>query len=305
MDNKVKDKGENTSVWIFIKDYWKWILLVIGAILLIPAGVAFFMNTSNPLIEIETTNDWIGFYGSYSGSIVGGVFTFIVLYFTRKDTRNIQYNIERKEEEEQLKAKRAFVDISLIKSGLFFHEYRDLLKEGRYFQNENYIKMFQYLESGFKNEEHRKNQEYLLKYNDYPYAILRNVSNNPMYHVEVNFLDTEENNLFTFRINTILPNENVLFSLLRINEINSIHYEPCVEKQIICTIEYETDYIGVRERVKINEGSIKYTKIQDDPEIFTDYIPCSYIVIDQYKEALFKLSENIEEIKKILQKESN
>lgn len=261
----------------------KYTLIFLAVIVSMPLFLAAIIPIESNIPNFSDSNDWIGFWGSYIGGILGGLCTLIVMYFTRKDTRNIQDDIELREEERQLKAKRAFVYICLMKSDLFFHEYRGLLKEGRHFQNEGYRMIFQFIKSGWKNESDRKNKEELKAYDNYPYAILRNISNNPMYHTEVNFLDDEGNNMFVFRINTILPNENVLFSLLRFDKIDSTQYVPCREEEIKYTIEYETDYIGVRERVKIDGSSIKYTKIHDDSEMFTDDSEYSLIVIDAYK----------------------
>lgn len=65
----------------------KWFCSAI-AIILIPILINFIC-----LMPTEITannNDWIGFWGAYLGSIIGGIITLFVLFHTNKLTREIQ-----------------------------------------------------------------------------------------------------------------------------------------------------------------------------------------------------------------------
>ena len=49
---------------------------------------------SSPIPEFETSNDWIGFFGSYMGAILGAIITLIVMYKTIKaGEENLKVNI--------------------------------------------------------------------------------------------------------------------------------------------------------------------------------------------------------------------
>lgn len=63
----------------------KWMALII---LLLP--ITINMICSIPTIITINNNDWIGFWGSYLGSIIGGTITLYVLYQTNKVTKEIQ-----------------------------------------------------------------------------------------------------------------------------------------------------------------------------------------------------------------------
>lgn len=70
-----------------IGEYIFWFLIVIVSIPLILGAIIPIEST---IINFSDSNDWIGFWGSYIGGILGGLCTLIVMYFTRKDTRDIQ-----------------------------------------------------------------------------------------------------------------------------------------------------------------------------------------------------------------------
>lgn len=60
-----------------------WMNVLVGGIfifVLIPLGVAFLLNFR--FIITDTTNEWIGFWGGYLGSIIGGMITLYVMYVT-------------------------------------------------------------------------------------------------------------------------------------------------------------------------------------------------------------------------------
>lgn len=67
-----------------IKKYWMIILIII----LLPLAINLIC-----LIPTKYTidnNDWIGFWGSYLGSIIGGIITLFVLFQSNKLTKEIQ-----------------------------------------------------------------------------------------------------------------------------------------------------------------------------------------------------------------------
>ncbi len=68
------------------------LLIFIIAITSIPIFIAIIVSIKNP-INIETSNDWISFYGSYIGSIIGVIGVFIVM---RVD--QTQRNSERRDQ---------------------------------------------------------------------------------------------------------------------------------------------------------------------------------------------------------------
>lgn len=61
-------------------------VFTIIAIILTPYFISKMVSEKSIIENIETNNDWIGFFGSYSS----GIITLIVLWFTRRDTRKIQ-----------------------------------------------------------------------------------------------------------------------------------------------------------------------------------------------------------------------
>lgn len=75
-----------------MKNFVRNILMIIIVFLTIPIVVALIMEL-NLIWEVETNNDWIGFFGSYIGSIIGVFGVFIVM---KLDQRNREE--ERKEE---------------------------------------------------------------------------------------------------------------------------------------------------------------------------------------------------------------
>lgn len=84
-----------------MKNFWKKILFgIIIVFLIIPLIVIFL--TSFRLIEVDTSNGWIGFWGSYLGAIIGGWCTVIGVYWTIKHTEKVRkMDIEREKENEK------------------------------------------------------------------------------------------------------------------------------------------------------------------------------------------------------------
>lgn len=71
-----------------------FISIIIIIILVIPVGVG--IGVSLPIfMNIENSNDWIGFWGGYLGAIIGGIVTLYVLWRTVNDNENARKNDER------------------------------------------------------------------------------------------------------------------------------------------------------------------------------------------------------------------
>ena len=77
-----------------MKRYWKEILLIGMLIfIVIPLFIAFILSFR--FISTDTSNEWIGFWGGYLGSVFGGLITLYVLYRTLKDNRISQFRQEK------------------------------------------------------------------------------------------------------------------------------------------------------------------------------------------------------------------
>lgn len=65
-----------------------WIVIIF-IILFLPVGIGILV--SFPLWpNLTTTNDWIGFWGGYAGSIVGGLITLVVMRSTLINSQKLQ-----------------------------------------------------------------------------------------------------------------------------------------------------------------------------------------------------------------------
>ena len=61
--------------------WWMWMLWLLVPIL--PIGVNFMMLSTVEGVTIAgTTDNWIGFWGSYAGGCVTALISFVVLYRT-------------------------------------------------------------------------------------------------------------------------------------------------------------------------------------------------------------------------------
>lgn len=57
------------------KNKWYWIVLLLTSLFILvifPFFTSYLMIT-NIGIKVETDNDWIGFFASYFGAIIGGI----------------------------------------------------------------------------------------------------------------------------------------------------------------------------------------------------------------------------------------
>lgn len=77
-----------------MEKYWKEILLGgIAVLVIVPLAVACMLNFR--FICTDTTNEWIGFWGGYLGSVIGGLITLFVLRETLKDNKMSQIRQEK------------------------------------------------------------------------------------------------------------------------------------------------------------------------------------------------------------------
>ncbi|MDY2882855.1 MAG: hypothetical protein SOT71_09415 [Romboutsia timonensis] len=78
----------------FFKRYGIILLLVIVTCTLPFVVTVLTSCWSSPIPEFETSNDWIGFFGSYMGAILGAIITLIVMYKSIKaGEENLKENI--------------------------------------------------------------------------------------------------------------------------------------------------------------------------------------------------------------------
>ncbi|MGG3797718.1 hypothetical protein [Metabacillus fastidiosus] len=75
---------------------WIGISFLILIIVMSPIGVHELMTIGNAV----TSNDWIGFFGSYIGAIIGAMVAFFISYFQTKSARN-DISKQIKEQERQ------------------------------------------------------------------------------------------------------------------------------------------------------------------------------------------------------------
>lgn len=78
----------------FILKY-KWILVMLTAVLLAPVCINYLMAISFPGVKVHgDQSDWIAFFGNYSGGIIGGIITLIGLRITlQKEKANKSWMI--------------------------------------------------------------------------------------------------------------------------------------------------------------------------------------------------------------------
>lgn len=80
---KHKDSFLGTFLWIAI------------AVLAVPALIGVLVSFSL-WHELETNNDWIGFWGGYAGAVVGGIITLLVMQKTLDSNRKSQERDEKR-----------------------------------------------------------------------------------------------------------------------------------------------------------------------------------------------------------------
>ncbi|MDQ0195362.1 hypothetical protein [Paenibacillus wynnii] len=64
--------------------WYRIMILIIVIIILLPITTNYLMFLKVPYFPTENNNNWIGFFGSFFGSIIGGLLTLIGIYLTIK-----------------------------------------------------------------------------------------------------------------------------------------------------------------------------------------------------------------------------
>jgi len=86
----------------FIKKNWKSALLVLSTIILTPIFLGFILKIPTGHLTIGDEGSWVGFFGNYSGGIIGGIVAYII-------SKN-QMNISRQEKAADLMEKEKFAN---------------------------------------------------------------------------------------------------------------------------------------------------------------------------------------------------
>lgn len=97
-------------------------LVLIITIIIMPLLTIFMIQHKNPFINVDTSNDWIGFYGSYTGSIISGGITLMVMYLTIADTREIQNQNLNILKDNRIKEIRPTIDIDTPNCVFVYYE---------------------------------------------------------------------------------------------------------------------------------------------------------------------------------------
>lgn len=189
----------------------KYALIFLAVIVSTPLILGAIIPIESTIPNFSDSNDWIGFLGSYIGGILGGLCTLIVMYFTRKDTREIQdKNLEIQNElielqkDNNLKSCRTSVGYYSIYSGPMFKSGAEFYKGSNYVLSQDTIftegiLLYKNHSEGEKQivEENIKNGNFaseemilkklidILKYENFKFFIIENAGNNPMYNINI------------------------------------------------------------------------------------------------------------------------
>ena len=254
------------------------VLFLIIMIFVIPIGLNWLIPTNDSPTQ---TNVWIGFFGSYVGGILGGVCTLVVMYFTRKDTRDIQkenLKIQNKiidqEKENILKENRTFISYYKLKSNPFFSNMGDIYKSAMYVLDEDTILTERVLklenpgayDVGVFSDLTSKIRKItdILNCNEFGFWRVKNIGKNPMHKFslllkgkwfdnELNYVGDVEKS-YTFPI--IEDGQTLIFPLFKIDEnINIYHFR--VSKMIL---KYDSGLVGY---IESNTISIDFNENQE------------------------------------------
>lgn len=79
------------------------ILILIVMFVLIPLMVACI--TTAQILNVNIDNEWIGFWGAYTGAIFGGALTFLAIYVGKRNmetTLSVEKNIQKRQEKREI-----------------------------------------------------------------------------------------------------------------------------------------------------------------------------------------------------------
>lgn len=84
-----------------------------------PFGISTYLKK---LVGLGTSGEWLGFWGSYLGSIITVLFSyFSIMYETKKETENAKYKLARESDKEKINLVRSRVILS--KKGITYFRY--------------------------------------------------------------------------------------------------------------------------------------------------------------------------------------
>lgn len=257
------------------------VLFVLIMILVIPIGLGWLIPIKNKIPNFSDSNDWIGFFGSYVGSILGGLCTLVVMYFTRKDTRDIQKEnlkmqnkIINQEKENILKDNRTFISYYKLTSDPFFSNMGDIYKNAMYILDEDTTLTERVLrlentgayDAGVFSDLTSKVMEItsILNCKQFGFWRVKNIGKNPMHKFslslnggwfdnELNYVEDVEKS-YSFPI--IEDGQTLIFPLFKIDEnVNIYHFR--VSNMIL---KYDSGLVGY---IESNTISIDFNDNQE------------------------------------------
>lgn len=85
-----------------------------------PFGISIYLKK---LVGIGTSGEWLGFWGSYLGSIITVLFSyFSIMYETKKETKNAKSKLARESDREKINLIKSRVTISKREKLCFIYE---------------------------------------------------------------------------------------------------------------------------------------------------------------------------------------
>ncbi|WP_455539102.1 hypothetical protein [Terrisporobacter sp.] len=256
-------------------------LLFVIIIFGIPALLAWIIPMKSKIPNFSDSNDWIGFFGNYLGSILGGLCALVVMYFTRKDTRDIQKEnskiqnkIINQEKENILNDKRTFVSYYKLRSDPFFSDMGDMYKNAVYILDEDTISTERVLRSEntmtynpqvFPNLATKvKRITDILNCKDFGFWRVKNVGKNPMHKFSLSlngeWIDSEFNYVEdiekSYNFPIIEDGQTLIFPLFKIDEnIDIYHF-----RVSNMTLKYDSGLVGT---IESNTISIDFNDTQE------------------------------------------
>lgn len=109
-------ENNNEQLPLWKKPITRWL---ISLSIIMPIATTILTSfLPNPFKTFTTSNDWIGFFGSYTGAIIGGLITLMVMNTTIENgDRNLEISIDQNEKIQNKNNKIAFCnDIATIVS---------------------------------------------------------------------------------------------------------------------------------------------------------------------------------------------
>lgn len=234
-------------------------------------------------------NEWPSFLGSYIGGAIGGIGTLLAVYFTFSQTRYIQNQIIKRENDDKLKAMRTIVEVIPVTSNWGIKHHRKLIYGNKLIQTKDYRKVNEIVLDSSVDLKIREN---LRDYEDYPFIIIRNIGSNPMCKIKIkidvcDLEDESKKDEFKLEEYCINSNNSIIYPIFKMNDncIQSFGLEKI-------TIQYMTSMIGTAEKITFIEEYIKDEnnedkrkisisadeKIVDEEDWESNYISFSYIL---------------------------